>query len=288
MHLISWSISLASTLLPLTTNRFGYDSDLVGWCFLAGNDESLELWILFSFFIIMVVCLVLMTYFSVRIFVKHRQMGMGNQYPEVQSVVDSVSLYPIVMVLNWTPNLIASTIVNFDGLPESRVAMIFTLATQIITTQNGTWAALIFFYKSKEARHRWRTLFRHICGFCFDRGGRGTSSDKSTAPEDFPDDSMFSITTAAGGDDPESHFKRGSDSQRSSDMSMLRIRSTDSVSGSSHSEGVVTSPARGITTDDLVAEMFNDRFEQMTPNIYSPIASQDIFGERINNAALTN
>lgn len=273
MHAVSWSISLASTLLPLSTNQFGRGDGLIGWCFLVGESEPLIFWIIFSFFIIMVVCLILMTYFSVRIFLKYRHMDIGTQFPEVRAVVDSVKLYPIAMILNWTPNLIASTIFNFSSLPATRLFVLIMVITQVLSTQNGVWSAIIFFYKSKEARHRWANFFHWF-------QPKYDSLLVNVTPEDFPDDSVFSVSTIGEGEDTPVADRVGSDafvfrpktldSDTSSDMGMHRIHS------SSRSSSIAASPSiapcvdwpRGSTTGDF-SSVYNDRFAFATSHSHS-------------------
>ena len=191
------------------------DDTALGWCYLAGNGTDGEFWVIFTYYLVLFCNLVATSYFTIRIYIKYRQLAMGNNYPEVQGVVESLKLYPMAMLLNWGPNFIFSIVINFGLVPStSQNALLFNLVL-IIATQNSTLAAIIFFNKSNEARRHWVNLFRHMC--------YGESLEK-----DFEDDWKVGITPSKvfcedvdnSRDESESgHYTRFSDlSSRDSDI----------------------------------------------------------------------
>lgn len=60
-----------------------------GWCALVGDEYAVANWILVSFFILLLICIVLTAYFVIRVVVKYDQMKMGPQYVEVKRVVST-------------------------------------------------------------------------------------------------------------------------------------------------------------------------------------------------------
>ena len=183
MHLIAWSVPLVSTLLPLSTNSYGRSAgNPDGWCFLEGNDSTF-FWVVFSFFLVLFVCISLMSYFSTRIALKYRSfVRLDLENPEIRMVVDAVQLYPIAMIVCWLPNLVLSFILSF-GLINNGGLLIFVV-TQAISVQNGTTTTMLFFYKSREARHRWAAVFRQCLGY--------EDTSNLMVPVDFPDDDIYS------------------------------------------------------------------------------------------------
>ena len=80
---------------------------------------------------------------------RYVNLNMDGSFPEVRELVDSLCLYPIGMIVNWGPHLIAVLLYYCDALEShsSDKLNIFNMLT-ILATQNGTFMALIFFFKS--------------------------------------------------------------------------------------------------------------------------------------------
>lgn len=224
MHLICWLIPLASTLLPLTTSRYGRDDDAqLAWCFIEGNSYVEIIWVVFSFYLIMVASMLTMVYYSIRIHLKYRDIDLKTHNPEVHAVVDMLWMYPVAMMVNWIPNLTVSILANIQdsSFHTDTAEKIFNLVT-ILATQNGTFTAIIFFMKSKEARYRWNALLF---------GGK-IGVDQDSVPQDFANDSMYarflSMDESKSGyyhraSDSLERDKNGSDSiikERSSNLSL--------------------------------------------------------------------
>lgn len=229
MHFICWSIPFVSTLLPLSTNSFNRDDDSqIGWCFLSGNQVDADYWVVFSFYLIMFGCLMIMSYFIISIYIKYRQLGMGSNYPEVQNVVDAMKMYPILMIINWGPNLIFSILLNFGVIPQGRGQIHLFDAINILATQNGTFTMILFFVKSKEARFRWFRLVSYLCkprdnerkttgstiplDFSFDQQHENAKSDVAPPSSIIPDtlDRSRNNSVEEGRDSSISSFSRPS------------------------------------------------------------------------------
>lgn len=163
MHSICWLTAIISTLLPLSTQGFGRDDDSddpLGWCYITTNLRHPtygQWWALFTFILILLFCVILMTYFSIRIYWRYTQFGMGDNYPEVRAVVNATSLYPIAMLLFWGPNVFFALYLNVSPRPSLGAVLLFDLSL-IWAMMFGVACSLIFITKSKEAQHRWVRL----------------------------------------------------------------------------------------------------------------------------------
>ena len=83
---------------------------------------------------------------------RYVNLNMDGSFPGVRELVDSLCLFPIGMIVNWCPHLMAVLLYYCGALEihSSDKLNIFNMLT-ILATQNGTFMALIFFFKSKEA-----------------------------------------------------------------------------------------------------------------------------------------
>jgi hypothetical protein len=161
MHIICWGIPLVSTLLPLVSTEYGRDDDTtfpLGWCFLEGKATAILLWTIFSFYLTFFVCLLVMTYYLVRLHIQFRGIDLKTQHPDVYVIYDAMKLYPLGMALAWSPNIVCSMIANSGYVPDTASFGDIYNSLTILATQDGTITALIFFLKSKEAQFRWKAL----------------------------------------------------------------------------------------------------------------------------------
>ncbi len=165
IHIIVWTISVVTTLLPLTTNTFGRPSNEidVAWCFLAGDNEvMLAVWSFLSFVLVLLVSTFLIVYYLFRIYWQYRSMNIKRQYPEVFAILNALMLYPPGFVLTWGPNLLFALLANTQTVPISDDTQLSFNVLAILATQSGTVVAVIFFLKSREARFRWGRLLRAL------------------------------------------------------------------------------------------------------------------------------
>jgi hypothetical protein len=180
MQAICWLLPLMWCLLPLSTNRYGRDDDdgePTSWCYIAGRPHDGELWRIFNFVLPLCVCLSIMIYYSVRTFYLFYSIGLNR--PDLYATVHALMLYPLAMILTWGPNLILLMVLSSHAItPASSISILNT--SSILCTQSGTITALIFFYKSREARYRWSRLLRqwYCLAWCcmYDIGNANTDS----------------------------------------------------------------------------------------------------------------
>lgn len=208
MHAICWILSLLCTFLPLSAGAtFGRDIDdttgALGWCYLKTNNFNnyLIVWIPLSvlplFLSIFVMC-----YFSTRIFFQFRKN------PTVFGVVDMLFWYPIAMIINWLPNIIVAFLINTNIISYDNLTIVMIAnGLTILATQNGTFSAMIFFWKSREARYRWANLL----------GINSTSQEMS--PVDFENDEKISLSNklddgqGTSTEESETHYMRYTDEE---------------------------------------------------------------------------
>lgn len=105
--------------------------------------------------------------------------------------VDALSLYPIILIVCWLPNLVISTVNNYGYVYTGNAFIVL----EILSGQTGTLTAIVFFYKSKEARRRWNKLLSTALPCMFSTPlispTTGSSSDIS---DDFPlDTQLYSV-----------------------------------------------------------------------------------------------
>ena len=171
LHFFCWSLSLLTTLLPLTTNGFGRETadDGPSWCFINGNQHAGAIWAALSFQILLFATFFVTVYFIFRIYWRYRSMNISADYPEVHIILDTMILYPVGFFLTWGPNLIFSMLINFGLVNFDEGTQLWFHIVSVLATQSGTVLAAIFFIKSKEARYRWSVL---LWGSCVVDNGR--------------------------------------------------------------------------------------------------------------------
>ena len=154
MHFIGWIIPLITTLLPLSTNKFGRDDikdeDIMGWCYYKGNAEY---WDLTCFDFLLLCSLISMAYFTYKVYTKINDFSSS-----ISGLIGALAYYPLSIALTWSPTLILAFFIN-SGIVElnNTVKIIYFICT-LLSTQNGTLLAIIFFMKSPEARSRWYSI----------------------------------------------------------------------------------------------------------------------------------
>lgn len=161
MHTICWSVSLISTVLPLSTNSYGRDDDgSNGWCFIktGANIDITLMWIFLTFYSILFISIVLMSVFTAKIYMKYTDATIRKEYPKIYRIVGAMQFYPVGMIVCWGPNFIVSLLLNFNILPHSQSVETAFNAVTLLATQYGTVLAVIFFVSSKDACKLWFNL----------------------------------------------------------------------------------------------------------------------------------
>jgi len=70
-----------------------------------------------------------------------------------------ISLYPIILLITWLPNIVYFLIQLVKGDPNDRSSPDLITSAFLISTQYGTALAILFFIQSAKARAMWHSLF---------------------------------------------------------------------------------------------------------------------------------
>lgn len=155
MHAICWGIPLFTTLLPLSTANYGNNSETEGrsWCFLDAPPTEYILWGIFVYVLVVFMCCAFMVFWVWRIY-QHLRDELPST-PRVLTAIDSLKYYPIILIVLWIPTFVVICLESLDNRHVSSISNYFI----VLGTQNGTLVTIVFFWKSKEATNRWRSMF---------------------------------------------------------------------------------------------------------------------------------
>ena len=159
MHVLCWVVPLVSTLLPLSQVQFG--SPLVNsssWCFFEDDGPAAQAWSLATFFVYLISVMAVMVMLTASIMWSLRNSDLKKSNPSLYLILHRFFLYPLGMIVCWMPNLVVASIVNFTSVDMTDTVIAVNNASEILSTQNGTVSALIYFCCSGEARSRWHHL----------------------------------------------------------------------------------------------------------------------------------
>jgi hypothetical protein len=160
MHILAWGLPLIPLLLPWSSGVMSYGTDDIvanispcGW---SGNDEVQKyVWILMVYWFLALVTFILMGWWinSVRTYFKTDAVPSDSiEY----SLFRTMILYPMSMMITWLP----TGIFTIFGLAlfAGRVIIVPEQLIALLTTQNGTLLAFIYFLRSRRIRYHWRKL----------------------------------------------------------------------------------------------------------------------------------
>lgn len=158
IHAICWGLPLLFTLLYLTTNTYGRKSDdphfLV--CSYGGDPRTGFIWHVITFYGLWFACVGIMMFMYWRIASVHN----NKDNIILQRSMASLQMFPVLTILCWLPHMLGvcwiySIEVNTDF-------EYFLMATDCLKIAHGMFSAMLFFYKSQEARTRWYRLFAKV------------------------------------------------------------------------------------------------------------------------------
>ena len=227
MHIVCWVVPLLCSLLPLSTNRYGRDDDdgdPSSWCYLAGNNTSSATWNIITFIVPLFMCILIMFFYSCRTLWLYYSLGLNR--PDLYATVHALMLYPLGMIVSWGPNLVFILYVIANPGPHSPHYILTADVVSILCTQNGTITALIFFYKSKEARLRWWWKIAHWLSIADEDNinGHSTSSKLNESsivedkiPFDFEEKGYYNLD-----DDNNEHQQHSNSSNKTSNSISLQ------------------------------------------------------------------
>lgn len=168
MHAASWLIPVVLTFLPLATDTYGSWGD-DDWCSLrpghmTHNGRSLnEFWRFVTFTAVIFVCFFLMMYYGYLIY-RHIYIDKHVPSEKVMFALNLLIYYPISLFITWFPNAVLDACSDANMNEDGPVMVI----VNTLSIWQGGCIAIIFFVKSREARHHWKVLGSYltyeVCG----------------------------------------------------------------------------------------------------------------------------
>lgn len=186
MHIICWGLPLLLTALPMTSTNYGSSESHSQWCVLVRRKPFpkwlIYFWSYMTYFGWLLLCVLLMIIWQISVSYRFKESVMKNV---VVRTYDKVYLYPIAMILCWVLDYWCDDLWGAQSVTQNALSMVFGIS-------NGVFAALIFMFKSEEARRRWRDYWSQ----------KRNSFDESVEPsirldfeEDYDSDTEFGTGT---------------------------------------------------------------------------------------------
>jgi hypothetical protein len=161
-HFIGWSLPLIPLLLPLSDENvtYGMDDQLSGNapCSFRGNDLDKYVWFNVIFTIPILSCFMLMVAWYIETYLYFKRKGLLLFQKQNRELL-KITLYPVILLITWVPNIVYFIIQLFSGDPHKRGSPDFITTAFLISTQYGTALAILFFIQSAKAREKWYSLF---------------------------------------------------------------------------------------------------------------------------------
>ena len=169
MHAICWTIPTLCAVLPLTTETYGHHANDDDWCWIqpssvrSSSKELSQMWQYLTFDCVIFASFIVMTYFGVVIFYRLQVQHLQTS-KTVQSALNALLLYPIILFITWFPNAIVLAADREDSMASPQMVVINSLSIW-----QGGLTAIIFFINSRESRAHWINVlevFRTFCCCC--------------------------------------------------------------------------------------------------------------------------
>lgn len=154
LHSICWIFPMILAVLNFATvskahaaarGRFSFEI-----CSLGDPSFTSELYHMITYYGLLVTCFIIMLTMYVKI------LFTENKYAMWDAARNTLILYPLALFVCWTPHVAAVILIDYSYAPDEAA---FYLASDCLKVLHGTVTAVIFFYKSGEARSRWAKLF---------------------------------------------------------------------------------------------------------------------------------
>jgi len=177
INLICWGLPLLLTIPIFSFATFGKDDDANSFevCIFADNGGVvLKYYHTFSYYGLWFLCIILMIFWYCKMwwFSDHFDDAWKPNY---NMALKAIRLYPLAMFLCWLPHCVVVTLREFY-LNTSNLSLLHSMA-DAFKILNGGVVACIFFWKSHEARFRWKQLFSSYYSFAFRARTSFSSSD---------------------------------------------------------------------------------------------------------------
>lgn len=157
LHLVCWGVPLVLALLNFAfgksqsqQNKFAFDI-----CLLGGTTREIFIYHMVSYYGLFLVCIMAMMFMYWNIS-RIDKSEIKSRFPSFKEAKNTLQLYPLALVVCWVPHFITilcADFAPFEGLNE------FFFVADILKILHGSVTAVIFFYKSGEARNKWHRLF---------------------------------------------------------------------------------------------------------------------------------
>jgi hypothetical protein len=151
---------LTFTLLLLTTNTYGSDSDDVQDqpCTYGGDYKTGYLWHLITYDSLLYLCLCIMLVTLGEILWREYTNRIASDTEMYRLMKRLLILYPVAMLICWFPHALCIVI------PACYDALNTETYMDAIKISHGGFVAIIFFTVSNEARQQWIQLFSRLLG----------------------------------------------------------------------------------------------------------------------------
>jgi hypothetical protein len=164
MHTFVWSFSAILSFLPLLFARFGRDgaNSNSEMCFvMSPNSVWFLTWLIIDWIGVILACIGLMLYYIRQIINAYKDVTDIIVRSNVNALVNCLYLYPLILAVTWGSNAVINLIIMLmRGYWSETSHDNYALAvTAIASLSNGFLVSVVFFWKSPEARHRWKLLF---------------------------------------------------------------------------------------------------------------------------------
>jgi hypothetical protein len=161
IHFITWSITSLVTFVPLLYDvEFGEDDKFSkeSPCNIETDNDNVSIYDFFdTWFSILVICFILMFYWSIEVASYFKREGINNTY-RMYTIYTSIILYPLGLIIVWLPVLILTIIGNISNKTLLSLPAELLNFCQFLSTQYGTFVAITFFRNSHRARSNWKYL----------------------------------------------------------------------------------------------------------------------------------
>jgi len=91
-----------------------------------------------------------MAFFTIRVYNK-----MSDFSDNIYGLISALAYYPLSIAISWSPTLILAFLINSSIISLNNTVRLLYFICTLLSTQNGTLLAIIFFAKSPEARIKW-------------------------------------------------------------------------------------------------------------------------------------
>jgi hypothetical protein len=176
IHIFCWGFPLFPTFLPLSTNNYGKIDDDESWCFLANRSNSPSwgdpVWTLLGFYVWIWLAILCVSYMYIAIQLKLRRSKAMAHEPSNERfpvIVNSLSLYPILLIICWSCTTTVGVFVSFSSSRDAVLkswtgGLIFDTLGTILPALQGFFHSIIFISRSQIVRQEWMRFIRQrIC-----------------------------------------------------------------------------------------------------------------------------